>query len=110
IAADIAELERLMETPIGFNCKSGKDRTSYLINLLMDRHLAKYVDDHFYGDPQSINQTKKDLHSQVLKRGGGLYITGLNTGFKAYKITKFFVQGLRIDERLKLYLLALKLR
>jgi len=110
ISADIAEFERLMETPVGVNCKSGKDRTSYLINLLMNRHLDRHIDENYHGNAREINQLKKEVRSQVLKNGGGLYITGLNTGFKAYKVTRFFIQGMRIDERLKLYLLALKLR
>lgn len=109
IATDLIEFEKAMGTPIGINCKSGKDRTSYLVNLVQMRFLNKYI------DTQSIslkekNKAKKEAESSILKQGAGLIITGLNTGFKGYKITKFFVKGLRIDERLKLYFIAAQLR
>ncbi|EFB41130.1 hypothetical protein [Parachlamydia acanthamoebae] len=110
IAADISELERMMNSSLGINCKSGKDRTSYLINVLINRHIGKHIEKNYPLYPEELGEIKKNLAAQVAHKGVGLHITGLNIGFKAFKITRFSVEGMRLNERLKLYLLAFKLR
>lgn len=110
----IAELEQGMGSAVGVSCKSGKDRTSYLVGELKRNFVKKTIlPETNEKDHQQVKLHKnisQEIDRKVMENDVGTHIAGMNTGVNVLKLKKIFMFGTSILNRLGKALMATQVK
>jgi hypothetical protein len=100
LAKDLALLQHAMQGSIGFNCFSGKDRTGYLVALIVAHQLSIQIDQREDLSEMEKKALKRKLERDLMDLEIGLAskVVYQNTGHQALKIQEWLLMGINAGE------------